>query len=277
MKGAHSLRSGTKTMVAAIFALITVTLLAFTLFTVVGRSALRMLPAGGAPNSESNTTFQPQRGKVVLEKNHPTWKYRVFHYDTDPNFYLDIQYDPTSISSLVAFANENKVLATQLSRGKNTLDAYVTFRNPVDVDTFRTWAKGKGLHVGTLQLRETVGRVTIGIKATEQDPLPQSELDNLTHGPIAGVINAQIQAPASVLTNLISDPLVFVVDVTPNVARNEVVQSKIARSEQVMLFNWVSPFYSMETLGLENFRDGTKTPLPTIPAPVGTIVPQVVP
>ncbi len=69
---------------------------------------------------------------------------------------------------------------------------------------------------------------------------------------VAGVTSARVMVPPTGLAALGADSRVFLVDITPTLARQDLGAAQIADADQAKIVDG-SPFWFMEDLGLGNF------------------------
>lgn len=237
-----------------------------------GQSALSVGAKEGA-----NSALHPYT--TVSQRDFGAWKYAATSNDIE-GLHATINYDRNTKAGIKAYAAANRALLPDVIKGGGTADVAVTFVYPVPIEWFRTWAKTNGLQVTQALLRTGApgsAGGTVGVGGKQDDPLPQSSIDNVLGGffsnNIYGVFGLYGKVDATKLGALGSDPHVFLVDVTPTYVRRDIRASGITSAMQEVP-RVELPFAQMERLGLQDFTD---LPIPTqVPAPVGTIQPKVI-
>ncbi|MBF6613318.1 MAG: hypothetical protein IVW55_09340 [Chloroflexi bacterium] len=258
-------------------------------------------PAGAKEGANS----APHPYTTVSQRDFGTWKYAATSNDIE-GLHATINYDRDTIAGIKAYAAANKALLLakvylgvdvekvikayaaankallpEVIKGGGVADVAVTFVYPMPADWFRTWAKTNSLQVTQALLRTGAPGSdggTVGVGGTQDDPLPQSSIDNLLGGffsnNVYGVFGLYGRVDTAKLGSLGSDPHVFLVDVTPTYVRRDIRASGITNAMQEVP-RVELPFAPMERMGLQNF---TKLALPTsIPAPEGTVIPIIIP
>jgi len=175
---------------------------------------------------------------------------------------VTIQYDFESVNGIRAYAEANKKLTEQLASGGGQVEVYVTFRNYVSPEQFRAWVKATGLTSGpTTQVYGIVRMVQQdGTRITAYTG-PDAQTDKVqarwadVGAKVQGIVAARGWMATSQLLSLQKDQLVFLVDVTPNVVRNDLNANGVNGVDQarVMVIP-ETPFWTMEDVGLDNFR-----------------------
>lgn len=202
------------------------------------------------------------------ERDHGNWKYRVGQTNGGL-FEAQVWYDQSSVGALKSFAAANQAIAAQIKGSDTPIDIAVTFRAPLPIDTFRSWAKSAGMKVDAVDIRTTTAtgeRGTIGIFPHADDPLPQAALDGQMASAsgkvgklsIGGVTTVHGAVRSSSVAQLMTDNRVFLVDVTAAVIRAEFASAGIVAADQLPAAKLIvisqPPFWQMEELGLQNFR-----------------------
>lgn len=161
-------------------------------------------------------------------------------------------------TNLQSYQALNQAFASKLGAKSGEVEVYVTFRTYVAADQYREWARTYDLRVEQTQLRfvdEYGLDATIEIVGQPQDPIPSDildrELNMLTERgrlkSLQGVYFARAMVDTSKLLQLITDPSVYLVDVTPNVVREELKAQNMAGAEQSLVEVVPhSPFWNME-------------------------------
>lgn len=205
------------------------------------------------------TSAHPDEGSpngygVLLQKKYETWSYVAARSQED-GLIATIHFETHSIAALKAFAAANRELASELALQDGQADVMITFRHQVLPDQFRDWVKANDITVKGTDLREGsgAGRSTASILAEKDDPLPQKYVDQPPRI-TGGVIDVGGIVDSKRLPQLTSDPLVFLVDVTPSIVRQELTAIGVTDAAEAHI-STKAPFWSMEELGLENFKD----------------------
>lgn len=236
------------------------------------------LSAAGVKNCSSRSSADPL---VVRTCDFGSWLYTVARDDETSRLRANVRYLHNSVGDLLEYAKLNRKMAGELSLAGGEAHIAVSFRSVLTPDQFRTWAKGNQLTVEQAQL--TTGgigfsQVTIGIVGTPGDPLPQAELAK--NRPVQGVFGVYGTVPANHLSQLASDPLVFLLDVTPSFVPRDTLTDGVGVIEPGNVEVFLA-FSYMQNLGLEHFS--AQTPVSTsisnpsstisVPSPVSTGLP----
>lgn len=189
------------------------------------------------------------------------WSYQR---GTDPDgaTTVAVNFDRSTVTALEQYAQVNRRLAKQLvADGEKTANVLVTFRRPVNIDEFRTWASSGIMSVVGFQIRLTTpngipytlfGAHTNGELVSQVDV--QRNLDNLASRrgatEVKGVIVADGRIDLAAYDRLTNDPRVFIADVTRTVVSNHLKQT-VPGIDLDKVNVRVAPLYgSMEQLGL---------------------------
>jgi hypothetical protein len=205
----------------------------------------------------SPTANAPER-----ERSFASWKYLAGRGD-DGQVHAHVDYDHRSVKSLIDYAAENDRLASQLV-GAGSAEGIVTFRSPLAVAAFRTFATQVGLTAQTVDVRtrdRNGMRSTIALFPKGSDSTPQATLDRLREsgervaGPLSveGVVDVRGTIAMAALPRLINAPQVFLTDVTPTLVRQDLRASGVADADHAEVIV-APPFWFMEDLGISNFR-----------------------
>jgi hypothetical protein len=207
----------------------------------------------------------------LREKDFGAWRYVVGRSEKGLGAMIFLR--EYSAEGLHAFAEANRSLAEQLAATNETVPVEITFKAPVPLDQFRVWAKSKSILVEEAQLRQKAPydtRGTLVVPGTKDDPLPEASVRKYTFGPISGVFYVRTTIPSQQLREFVTDPLVFLVDVSPIYVRKDLVEVGMAGAETARVMHYHGIFWEMENVGV--------APSPTpYPAPVGTTEPTVSP
>ncbi len=196
-----------------------------------------------------------------------TWSYTTKAQQHGP-FTAYININDRTVAGLKQYAETNKALAVELAKTKTDARFQLTFRKPVDVPTYRAWAKTTGISYFSdviLGMVEDNGKTLTGqIGSGSSDPLPLVNLDSSLAGlkqnghliTSVGITQVRGHADSSVLPALANDPMVFLAEVTPNAIIKELRAggASDADIDQASIENSSPIFSLMEQLGLANFR-----------------------
>lgn len=235
---------------------------------------INVLPQfASAQNAPSAQDSSAQTQAVEIKRaDFGSWSYQAIRDASGAHagVYVPIHYNYDSIQALRTYAANNQLLASKIAaanKGEKT-QVYITFRNYIAPDQFRTWAKIMGLHVEQSELRitqtdGTAGTFILDKQATDADPLLQASIDQelavLQKGPgvqtLQGVFFTRATVDAARLPNIAADPSVFLADVTPNVVRNELTYAGLAKDGELNIeVIPPTPFFMLEQFGLGNFQ-----------------------
>lgn len=227
---------------------------------VVGATVLAETATAHALLPTATMSPPPPTPERVSQRTFETWSYRAF--SISGRVYADIRYDNDSVASLKAYAKANRQLADQLAAQGSQADVYITFNRFVTPEEFRVWAPARGLSIERSDLR-TMGpdgrEGTLGHRAHPYDKeiQPLDRLDEFLEPgwTVRGVYWTVATVDTARLPELASDSLVFLADVTSNVARNDLVAAGWLGAEEasISVNGGEPPFGSMEDLGLEHF------------------------
>jgi hypothetical protein len=208
---------------------------------------------------------------TIRTQDFGVWSYSATRSDIDP-LHASVNYKHDSVADLKAYVEANRALLPQVVKLGGLAEVTVSFVYPVGVEWFRNWAKQNEFRADSSQL--AMGRpgfgATVSISGTADDPLPQDKLgtgyalDGSSSGDGGVVFGTYGDIDAARLPKLLSEPKVFLVDVTPTWVRHDLtqagVQEQLHDRVQVAL-----PFGWMVRLGLQNFTDlSIPTPLTTV-------------
>jgi hypothetical protein len=172
--------------------------------------------------------------------------------------------DQSTVAALKAFAEDNKQLASQLAKSSDQAEVTIWFRSPMEPEQFRAWARAKDLQVRESGLPVVPGWESFlagnyaRIVGNLVDPLAAQPNQDLKM--YEGVIETRAVAQSAHLTEIASDPLVFLVDVSTSILYQDTV--KPAQVRDLSEFPRIQFDYSekgflyrnMKSLGLENFQ-----------------------
>jgi|GEM_PF-5140467 len=202
---------------------------------------------------------------LVRQRVFTSWSYKAIkEEDGIPS--AEIRFDDSSVRGILAFAAENRELATQLALSGGQVDIEVTFHRLLSTDAYRAWAATAG--ISYFQSAHLLARdrndgppPQIGVISKSNDPLPLEnfsqalEATDRGYGPadVRGVDSFKGRVDASRLPSLIADPQVFLVDVTKNIVRSDLRDARVAMWERARIHQPVLVYVAMERLGLANF------------------------
>jgi hypothetical protein len=226
------------------------------------------LPTERTPTSPATTVTVGQttpsavRTVETLERDYGVWGYKVGRDVNNPAITRgNVHYDFDTVAELNAFAAANRELALDLVSRGGQVEVYVTFRTYLTPEQFRAWVTSRGATVSRSELRtedqnSQEGTLWQGAIPGDTEPLPQDRLDSALQkysATLRGVYSTIITVDATRLPEITTDPLVFIANVTPNVARNELHAVGWQTQPNSLYVDPPSPFWKMEQLGLENF------------------------
>jgi hypothetical protein len=203
------------------------------------------------PGSKTAATLEPG---IILKRDYGLWGYTVRQVAS--RLSVDLHYLHGTLGDLSDYAALNKEKASKLAQSAGVVDVLITFRQPIEPTAFRKWVLGSGVEakVASVRLQSLAGaRGTLTITRSESDPLPQDALDKVSKSlpTVEGVYSVRGEVAAGRLTAIASDPMVFIVDVTPTLARLDLADAGVPGAHEVTI-NAESPFTEMEKFGLVN-------------------------
>jgi hypothetical protein len=231
----------------------------------------------GVPGAVGGPTPRPTVGsappgpvaeeyRVVHEQDFGIWRYAATESAIEP-LHATVNYKHTSVADLFSYRDANRKLAQQLAVDGGDVRVSITLRQSSPAkQLIQQYCRA----VWSMQ-RDAGGTVVKGPRAG--GPLSSSEVDafldpadhpGFSDG--AGIFGINCVVDSRHLQALADEPMVFLVDVTPTWVRRELARAGIAVADQVPVvvdfaFGW------MAQLGM----------VPTIPPPVGTTTPKVLP
>jgi hypothetical protein len=167
---------------------------------------------------------------------------------------VDLHYLHGTLRDLNDYAALNKERAGKLAQSGGVVDLLITFRQPLKPTAFRKWVLASSMDatVASVRLQSLTGaRGTLTITRRESDPLPQDDLDKVSKSlpTVEGVYSVRGKVAAEQLSTIATDPMVFIVDVTPTLVRLDLVDAGVPGASEATI-NAESPFTEMEKLGL---------------------------
>jgi hypothetical protein len=204
---------------------------------------------GVAPGVKSTPKAEPG---VVLSRDYGLWGYTARQIGSGLS--VDLHYLHGTLRDLNDYVALNKERAGKLSQSGGVVDVLVTFRHPLEPTAFRKWVLGSGMGatVASVRLQSLTGaRGTLTITRRESDPLPQGDLDKVRKSlpTVEGVYSVRGEVVAERLSAIASDPVVFIVDVTPTLVRLDLTNAGVPGASEATI-NAESPFTEMEKFGL---------------------------
>lgn len=247
--------------------------LAFVAIAVSGLIAIRTRPEpqqslGAATSQQLAKVSVPATGKskLLYKQDFGNWNYQALQDDAQ-NSWIAVNYDHSSPGALRAYVATNKALIPQLERDGGPVEVAISFLSLLQPDRFRAWAKQQGLQTREVQL--AAGNGTLGIAGTKDDPLPQEAVQSFPYVGMGGVFGVYGTVDASRLSSIASDPVVYLLDVTPAWSRRILKQAGVSIADQPKTKVQVDLAYGwMKSLGM------ISTPV-AVPGPLGTAVPQI--
>jgi hypothetical protein len=186
--------------------------------------------------------------EIVRVRDFGTWCYYAAR--DEHGLYITVGQDFSTVKSLQSYADTNKKIGSELALVGSPAHVLITFREPVKDADLKTWATAKGLvsREPDYPHWESMPTVTAGgwIQVTP--------LSSTSH-PLfyQGNVTAQAAVSSELLPQIISDPLIFVADFTPNVIRQDLIDAGITLGERTY-FDLASPWQEMHELGLFELR-----------------------
>lgn len=183
----------------------------------------------------------------------------------DGSIRVQVNYDRASVADLYRYVETNRALARQLATdGQAELAVTVSFRRPLTIAEFQTWAAHAPLQIREYQIRLrdaqgrrwTLGGAPSGGILISPTDLQRHLIYLASRGAtdVQGVIVAEGTVAASVYDRLAADPDVFLADVTRSAAAAHLLRT-VRGLDPRRLEATVAPAFSwMEDLGLEHFR-----------------------
>jgi len=190
--------------------------------------------------------------RLLLSRDFHLWNYEATLSAT--GVFVDLDYIHGSMDDLDDFVEMNRESAQDLSSKTGQVDVLITLRTLLTPVVFRRWVTAKELNTqfAALRLQSDVGpRGTLTVASQPGDPLPQERITaaERQRPHIMGVYSTRATVPAERLPALFSDPAVFVVDVTPTLARLDLASQGIPDATTATV-NASSPFPDMEAFGI---------------------------
>jgi hypothetical protein len=191
------------------------------------------------------------------------WRYAATESDLDP-LHATVSYKHGSVADLQAYREANKQMAEQLAQEGGDVRVSISLRQPSPAkELIQHYCQD----VWAMQ-RKAGG--TEGIGPPSRGPLAHSEVDQFLD-PVDrpgfaggdGIFGIDCTVDSKRLGDLLAEPLVFLVDVTPTWVRRDLARAGVVPASQVPVmvdfaYGWMLQF------GM----------VPTVPPPVGTITPK---
>ena len=219
-------------------------------------------------------------------KDYGVWSYGYGVIHANDETAASVYYDTRTVEAIQAYAAANRALAADLAQTGGGVRVDVAFRAPVAPAQFLDWARAHGFYNGWFGVRVLDRRargpvaVPLYFRGGLPDWLLQGQLqpvsvwstiypalptpvqppgveDSAPLYLVSGVYYLTGMVDVQQLPGIVTDPLVFLADVTPNVVRRDLLSKGVLVVMPDMM--WVavrpaSPFWRMEDLGLEHFR-----------------------
>lgn len=169
----------------------------------------------------------------LADEHFEGWQYSADREDR--NVIVQIMLDDTSLAGLEAFRGVNQQMAHDLIKQQGSLAVTVILDQPLSATEATDLAARYGLKVKSFQMRVIDGRgerITLfggsDINRFISGPELQSMLDRIQadtgEAKLLGVTTVDTELSVSNYYNLLADPAVFLVDVTPTVAQQHMKQ-----------------------------------------------------
>jgi hypothetical protein len=166
-----------------------------------------------------------------------------------------VRVDTKSVASLRAFIAANQQYATQLSAAGGTSIVRVIFRQAMDPDAYRSWAKGSGItsfDMVCLAATDLSGgpRGALCLYPGSSDPLPEAAFAQAKKGlqTVQGVSFLKGTMSSNLLQTLALDPQILILDLTDNIVQHDLSAAGIADAANVVVSNDMPVFKVMDLL-----------------------------
>lgn len=215
----------------------------------------------------SSSLSQASTKQKSLVKSYDGWSYRANVVpDAANTIDVNIKYDNNSVLSLKSFVQSTKALEKNLKQnGKTIYAGLITFNQPVSVDEFNKFAAKNKLKLGAITLRVLASNgerwtmfgtsedgVTVSTSKVTESLANLQERDK--QAILGGIVDAEVEFAASQYQDLYLFKSVFLVDITPTLAGQEVVTDMLNGDKYKLSFNLVHPYWNMEDLGIKHFQ-----------------------
>jgi hypothetical protein len=207
----------------------------------------------------------------MRRKSYSHWSYLATR-EEDGTVTAEVDFDHRSVQGIRNFVTANQQLIADLANTRGEVTVEVTFREPLDINTYRDRVQKAGVsHFDYIQVwPDTPNVSTMGLVASpiqmiiisdSADSLPQKALDeamssnrqDLGEFTIKGVVAFSGKIDPVKLPALAADPQVFLVDVSTNIVRKDLVEAGMTGATTARIRNPISIYAAMSKLGLENF------------------------
>jgi hypothetical protein len=192
------------------------------------------------------------------------WSYAGY-VDSDGYVNARVRLEANTVSGLKKYAVANRLLASQLWKaGQQTMQMEVTFKRPISIETLSRLQTRSGVIINRVQARvisadgQRVGMDWVVAKQSDLNPpsmdLTLNDISQKMNGSaqFLGVVSFIGGGNRQTYDQLISDPDVFIADVTANQIRSDVGNN--IPIEKFSMVTGPAVFWLMEDAGLDNFQ-----------------------
>ncbi|MCL4489710.1 MAG: hypothetical protein M1570_16520 [Chloroflexi bacterium] len=212
----------------------------------------------------SHVMAEPPSPELVVDQQFQTWGYKVW-VEQDGYTSAEVSYKQDNVEDLRGHANLNKALAQQLrAKGTKEFRAIVTFRHPVLLNEFRTWAAQNRIAIDAFTLRvlaEDGSRVTLGAVPSGGQLVDEPHLNRVVDlvakrgaSDLKGVFSVEGVIRSADYEGIAASRTVFMVDITKSAVLSQVSEmgrGLLLKPSAIRVF---PTFPRMEDLGIQNFQ-----------------------
>ncbi len=223
----------------------------------VGPSAIVPVhPTMGQPTAGPTGSSQSPQNPVQLlrQETFGSWSYVARRVGNEQPS-ASVRVNAKSVESLQAFIGVNKQYADQLAADGGTAIVRVVFRQTLDPDTYRSWARGSGItqfDIVCLPGVDLSGGPTgaLCVYPGSSDPLPEAAFAQAKKGvrTVQGVYFVKGIIAANLLPTLVTDPQVLIADLTDNMVQRDLSAAGISGATNVVVSNDMPIFKVMDLL-----------------------------
>lgn len=226
-------------------------LIAIAIFAMLGLSLLAF---------SRSVSAQPQ----IWQHSFDGWSYAGY-VDSDGYVNGRVWLEANTVGGLKKYAAANRVLADQLWKsGQRTMQVEVTFKHPISIETLSRLQVRSGVIINRVQARvisadgQRVGMDWVVANPSDLNPpsmdLTLNDISQKMNGParFLGVVSFIGRGNRQAYDQLISDPDVFIADVTVNQIQRDMGNN--IPIEKFSLVTGPAVFWLMEDAGLNNFQ-----------------------